>query len=934
MRKHYRLAQCRPSPAFWSRLGCGILVCLLCAPGRPAAAQPDTPQNSEEVTLHLKWLHAFQFAGYYAAQTQGYYEMEGLRVTIKESTPDNMALEAVLQGQAQFGVWGANLLNRRLDGAPLVVLGVVFQHSPYAVISLWDSGIRVPADLIGKTVAVESEMGLSQLQAMLLHEGLALSAVNVVPHNWTLESLLTGKIDGEFSYTTDQPNRIQMQGVRPSTLLPINYGVDFYGDCLFTTEKEIQDHPERVRAFRSASFQGWEYAMANVAELIDYILLLPGVAERGITREHLAFEAEQMVRLLQPKLIEPGHMNPGRWRHMADTQVRLGMLDADYSLDGFLYDPSSRADTTWLLPLLGSLAVAALIAIMAIVWNLQMRRVINKTTADLRLSEKQLHTLFDTAPVSLWLEDFSGLKQRFEELRNHGVTDFRAHFDEHPAELANLTGLVKVLDVNQESINLHQAANKDELLASLSDTFTESSLAVFKEEMIALAEGQQQFEADTMLQTLAGEEIHVFLRLVLGGESDDWSKTYIALVDISERRRAEENRFEMERQLQHGQKLESLGILAGGIAHDFNNLLTAILGNADLALDDLPHTARSRPYLTEIHRASHRAADLCRQMLAYSGRGRFEIKFINLNELASEMAHLLQSVIPKKVKFRQEFCEPGPVIEADSAQLQQVVMNLISNAAEAIGDRVGTVTISTEFRDCDVAFLHRSRLANPIAPGNYAALVVSDDGEGMTGETLGKLFDPFYSTKFSGRGLGLSAVLGIVRGHQGAIIVDSELGQGTTITVLFPLAEQSQPTRDESDQSKSSATAWTGEGTVLLVDDEEGVRKVAGRMLKSMGFEVLLAEDGLRAVEVFQNHSVAIRFVVLDLTMPGLSGEEAFARMREINPQVPVLMASGYSHAELDLRFSSQSACGFIQKPFTRAQLRDKIRRVIEGDPA
>ncbi len=896
----------------------------------PSNAQPDSADSPDEIILHLKWKHAFQFAGFYAAQTQGYYKAANLNVTIKESSIGDTPLDAVLSGQAQYGVWGPNLLNHRLEGSPVVILGTVFQHSAYGVISLKSTGIRAPGDLVGKTVAVESGMGLAQLQAMLLHEGVPLSQVNIVPHDWNLDNLMHGKVDAEFSYITDQPNQISMRGEQPATLQPINYGIDFYGDCLFTTEDQISKHPNQVRAMRQASFQGWQYAMEHPDEMIDYILKLPGVAQRGLNRQHLEFEARHMEPLLQPKFIQPGHTNPGRWERMADLQVQLGIIEPGYSLDGFIYDPNLPEDSVWIKPLLTGLTLAILLAFIVAFWNMQMRRTINQRTAELHQSEQQLRSLFENAPIGLWLEDFSLIKARFEELRQLGTTNFPLYFQEHPEELSHLYQLIKVVDVNLEAVRLHRAANKNDLKNSLTETFTEESFAVFQEEMIALAAGQQTFESDALVHTIDGQKVHVFLRLVLGGDHDDWSKTYLAMMDISERKKAEKNNLEIERQIQHGQKLESMGILAGGIAHDFNNLLMAILGNADLALSDLSPTAPVRPFIHEIHATSRRAANLCQQMLAYSGKGQFEIKTIDLTELTMEMTHLLKSIIPKKVNFRQELASPGPVIEADVAQLQQVVMNLITNAAEAIGDAMGTVTIVTEIRDCDASFLQKSRLADPPKPGRFACLKVSDDGEGMNPETLDKLFDPFFTTKFTGRGLGLSAVLGIIRGHKGALIVESSRGVGTTFDVLFPLVESSALEPASQEDQSSSTTSWQGKGLVLMVDDEESVRTVAGRMLKKMGFEVLEAEDGLQAVEVYKTNADAISFIVLDLTMPLLSGEEAFTRIREINPRVPVLMASGYSKEEFAFQFGTRKGCGFIQKPFTLKRFRQEIQSFLD----
>ena len=395
--------------------------------------------------------------------------------------------------------------------------------------------------------------------------------------------------------------------------------------------------------------------------------------------------------------------------------------------------------------------------------------------------------------------------------------------------------------------------------------------------------------------------------------------------DITNRKRTEEDRRKLDSRVRHAQKLESLGVLAGGIAHDFNNLLTAILGNADLAISELSQVSPARENIEEIIKASHRAAELCRQMLAYSGKGRFMVGAIDLSEVVDEMAHMLEVSISKKAVLKYDFADNLPFIRADATQMRQVIMNLITNASEAIGDKSGIISITTGAVDCDRAYLQRTYLDEELPEGLYVTLEVADTGRGMDAQTKAKLFDPFFTTKFTGRGLGLAAVLGIVRGHRGAIKVYSELGRGTTFKVLLPAAK-----RQISDDSKLRAIRRpAGTGTVLLVDDEETIRAVGKRMLENLGYTVLTASDGRQAVDMYHDRPETFDCVVLDLTMPHMDGEEAFRELRRIDKDVRVVLSSGYNEQEVTQRFVGKGLAGFIQKPYRLDVLANVMKEAL-----
>ena len=397
--------------------------------------------------------------------------------------------------------------------------------------------------------------------------------------------------------------------------------------------------------------------------------------------------------------------------------------------------------------------------------------------------------------------------------------------------------------------------------------------------------------------------------------------------DMTERKRAEEEKRNLELQVQQAQKMESLGVLAGGIAHDFNNILMAVLGHAELALEEISPMSPARGNLTEISTAARRAADLCREMLAYAGKASFALERVELRDLVEEMAHLLKTAISKKAILNLHLERGLPPIEADPSQIRQIVMNLIINASEAIGDRSGTITVSVGATRCCEEYLHKTELHDGLPPGLYVHLEVTDTGVGMDAPTRSRIFEPFFSTKFAGRGLGLAAVLGIVRAHNGALKVHSEPGKGTTFKVLFPTLEAA--VEGGPADGSSPLAAWQGKGTILLVDDEESLIALGAQMLEHLGFTVLTAADGLQAVERYRERGKEIDLVLMDLTMPRMDGAEAIGELRRLNPEVRVVVASGYSPEDVASRFVGKDLAGVLQKPYTLAKLRESLSGLL-----
>lgn len=398
--------------------------------------------------------------------------------------------------------------------------------------------------------------------------------------------------------------------------------------------------------------------------------------------------------------------------------------------------------------------------------------------------------------------------------------------------------------------------------------------------------------------------------------------------DITERKRAQLEQEKLEAQMLQTQKLESLGVLAGGIAHDFRNLLVPILGNARLAKSELVPDSPVIPYVERIATAAVRTSELTDQLLAYAGRGTLTTRPLDVCELLREMGELLHTAVSRGIELRYELPDALPFIEGDATQLRQVILNLIINAAEAIGDRPGVVTIAAGTVAIDRAWARGTYLGPELPEGFYAYLEVRDDGCGMDEETRSKIFDPFFTTKFAGRGLGLAALLGIVRAHRGAVRVESEVGRGTRFRLLFPCVSGSTATVE---RAVACPLGWRGSGTVLVGDDEAAVREFLEHVLRRCGLQVILAEDGRQAVELFREHAPKIAAVLLDVTMPGIGGIEACVEMRKIRPDARIILSSGYSEAEVAARFETHAVDDFLQKPYEVEALIQKLRALLEA---
>jgi two-component system cell cycle sensor histidine kinase/response regulator CckA len=476
----------------------------------------------------------------------------------------------------------------------------------------------------------------------------------------------------------------------------------------------------------------------------------------------------------------------------------------------------------------------------------------------------------------------------------------------------------EVLDVNQKFLDMLEKTAEETLGKPSAILWADPKE---REEMVQrlLADGRVSGYEYKMLDNKGGIK-NCITSLVLYREQGILEGS---ILDISELKRAEEDRIDLEKQLLHAQKLESLGVLAGGIAHDFNNILMAIMGNADLALMRINKESPVVENLHAIERASARAADLAKQMLAYSGKGKFVIENLELGRIIEEMLHMLEVSISKKAVLRLNLSPNLPSVEADATQIRQIIMNLVINASEAIGDTNGFITITTSCKEYSKSRLKGFWMDGNIIEGLYVCLEISDTGCGMDEETLKRIFDPFFTTKFMGRGLGMAAVYGIVRGHKGAINVHSEPDKGTSFKILLPAS--GKPV--EITNTDNHQLDWRGEGKVLLVDDEEIVLSIGKEMLQELGFSTVTATDGNEALEVFRS-TPNISFVILDMTMPHMDGEQCFQELKQIQRDVKVIISSGFSEHEVTQKFTGKGLAGFIQKPYTLSMLIETVKKI------
>lgn len=710
--------------------------------------------GQEPIVLQLKWKHAFQFAGFYAAVEKGYYKEAGLDVALVEGHPETNFAHELTSGRCHYAVALSSMLIHRNHGDPVVALAAILQHSPEVLLVAGASGINTPHQMAGKTVAVSPE-DTPALLAMFKNEGLAADAVKTIPYEFSPEKMVSGEIAGMGAYSINEPFSLQERGIPHRLIQPRDYGVDFYGDCLYTTDQEIKQNPQRVKAFLDASLKGWHYAMSHREEMIDILKTRYGCP---MSREAMRYEADEMARLMFSELIDIGHMNEGRWKHIGDTYVRLGMLPEDYSLKGFLYDRDPKKDYSWLWWTLGGTAASTVLLGILVLGLVRINARIATAEKEARESRAMLQTIINTIPVGVYWQD--------KDRRILGCNQV----------FANYSGLDSPEKAKGVSAGTLPWAAPGTTATADSDVVEAGKSVLLEERNLILEDGGSRhfYQSKVPLKNDQGETLGL-----LG-----------VIEDITSLKTAESHQVRLKDRLLQAQKYESLHRLANGVCHHSNNILQALTSYAELARMQSP-PGQTRDFMDGVLRESQRVAALNRVLLTCTGHGIHQFEDQWTCHFLKDALPTLKCCMPSSHLLEWHHKGPDALMHMDRESLQHLLINLLTNASEAT-EGAGTIRLETGTARCTAAALNEGHVEPPPPVGEYLYFDVRDAGKGIAAEDIPMVFDPFYSTKLTGRGLGMAAVLGIVKSHQGTIRILSQSGQGTTVRVLLPILRRAE----------------------------------------------------------------------------------------------------------------------------------------------
>ncbi len=714
--------------------------------------EPTTP--GEKVRLQLKWYHQFQFAGFYAAQEKGYYQAAGLDVEILEGKSGLYPLDVVADGKAEYGLAGPEALLHRLRGKPIVALAVIFQHSPRVFVTRKDSGILSPQDVIGKTIRIGHQIeNIVEIYAMFIKEGVSLDKTTLVD-KWNINDFMTGKIAGFSGYLTNQPYRLDKAGIEFNIITPLTYGIDFYGDTIITSETELKNHPERAEAFRQASIKGWEYAMAHPDELIELIMTQYKASQYPKNRDSLADEAQKMEKLILPKLVQVGHMNPGRWEHIAQTYADLEIIDPHYSLEGFIYKPEAAKFQWdhWSVKLaLGIASGTIALSLLLLFFNQRLRWEIDQrkqTEKSLRHSEAKINLITDSIPA---LIAYIRKDLRYEYVNLQYAQVFNLTPEEIQGEL--------IQEILGEQRYQKVQPHIEKVLAGQPERF-----------MVSLPTQNQEIRhMDSMYVP------HVVDDTIVG--------FFALIIDITERIEFQHELKQTQAKLVQSAKLASIGELATGIAHELNQPLMFIRTPAQLEIRegfDKFNSQSAFATLKEIIGATDRMMKIIDHLRVFSRQAKDD-PFVPVHiedVIENSFVLLKQQLQDRNIRVEKNYQADLPSILGNPNQLEQVFLNMLTNARDALKDQEDAkITITTQKNEKRVI------------------IAFEDNGTGIARNQKEKIFDPFFTTKEPGEGtgLGLSICHGIIQEHQGTIEVSSTTGagqaaNGTTMLISLPVS--------------------------------------------------------------------------------------------------------------------------------------------------
>ncbi len=575
---------------------------------------------------------------------------------------------------------------------------------------------------------------------------------------------------------------------------------------------------------------------------------------------------------------------------------------------------------------LGMIALAIALFVLFYLRKLrfEVSKRIHKEKA-LKESEEDFRVLFENNPVSCWLEDFSSVKKYFDNLKEKGVSDIKEYFRDHPKAVTRCAQLITIKDLNQATLDLHNAKSKEELLNGLENTFTQESYEVFQKEMVDIWNKKPQTTYDATLRTLDGSLRYVTMTYrVAPGHEETLTKVTVTLVDNTAKRNAENERNKLESRLRQAQKMEAIGTLAGGIAHDFNNLLYPIIGFAEMLKEDLPPDSSEHESAQEIFNAGKRGGELVKQILAFSRQSEHKMMPVRVQNVLKEVLKLSRSAVPTDIEIYQDVQTDCGSIMGDATQIHQVAMNLITNAYHAVQEKSGTISVNLK----QIMLGKRELSDSTLEQGQYIMLSVSDTGSGIEPNFLGKIFEPYFTTKKKGKGtgLGLAVVFGIIKEHQGDIKVYSETGKGTIFKIYLPLIKKSGETVSADQVQKIR----TGTERILLVDDEISVAKLESQMLSRFGYQVTAKTDCSEALNEFKANPDNFDLVITDMTMPIMTGDQFAREILSIKPDIPIIICTGFSERVNKEQAELIGVRGFLMKPVLKSEMARMVRKVLD----
>ncbi|MHB1177396.1 MAG: ABC transporter substrate-binding protein [Daejeonella sp.] len=713
---------------------------------------PFVSLKSEErktLTLQLKWHHQFQFAGYYAAFQKGFYEEAGFNVQVLEGGTAHPPVEAVLSGKADFGVTGSDIINFHIEKAPVVIISAIFQNSPYVFMTMSEKKINSAADLAGKRIMVSRDQGWLLLRALFLREGISINNIQLFEHSWNIQDLISGKVDAISAYSTVEPQKMRRKGYAVSLIRPIDYGIDFYGDVLFTTRAMSNEHPLTVEKFNEASLKGWEYAMAHPEEIADLILNLPGVRERGVTREDLLDEAAEMRKLILPELVEIGHINPGRWQNMLNIYKQLGIADKDASIEGFIFQSASTRKIAYFNILLYLLAIGGFLFMAALVVNWQLRKRVYKKTIDLqneiqirKSAEQRLELAIEATGLGIWEWDLQANRTTYDDKWIQSLGYEPARF---------MKDLVWMDIVHPDD----EASVREILRGLVEGKIPYNSLAY----RIKTAQGQWKW-------------ILSFCKITKLQENGKTLNVIGTHLDIDFIKGKEIELQEITRELRKtNTELEKFAYIT---SHNLRAPVVNLMSLTEMQTQEVLPDELNREITQKIHycvkQLDSTLNDLVEIVATKSGN------HVNKEhmDLQTELDVILRSI-------EKQVIESGARIETNFSEiksiyfpkrfLHSILLNLLTNA----------IKYRSEKRELIIS-------VNTYVKKDHTILYFSDNGLGMNMNKFGNkifgLYQRFHS-KIDGKGLGLYIIKSQIESMDGKIEVQSTPDVGTTFKISF-----------------------------------------------------------------------------------------------------------------------------------------------------